>query len=320
MAHGLAAIAHIGSGKPASTEAESVGYAVGLLTWVLAGGVFVAAKQAAGDLTPWVLVWTRVILAASILWIFEWRHFAEMRHFMAEHGVRALIIGALGLGLPQGLLFLALNYTTAVNTVIIFAAAPMITLVGARIFLREELGALQLIGVIIAFGGTVLVAVKGSLSDLIHFQFSTGEMIALAAAALFSVYTMSIKSAHFELPRMPLLAILLTGAVIVTTPFACWELVSGDNEKFGWSEILILGYIAIPGGVFLYFLYNWSVDVLGAGRAGTLMYSQMIFATFFAWLLLSEKVHWYNWVGGGLILGGVVVVQLLKPKHAKAAS
>ena len=50
------------------------------------------------------------------------------------------------------------------------------------------------------------------------------------------------------------------------------------------------------------------------------MYSQMIFATFFAWLLLGEKIHWYNWVGGGLILGGVVVVQLLKPKHAKAAS
>ena len=69
----------------------------------------------------------------------------------------------------------------------------------------------------------------------------------------------------------------------------------------------------------MYFLYNWSIGVLGAGRAGTLVYSQMLFATFFAWLILGERLEWYHFLGGGLVVIGVLLVTLLRPRPAAHA-
>lgn len=79
-----------------------------------------------------------------------------------------------------------------------------------------------------------------------------------------------------------------------------------------------LAYVVIIGGAGLYLLYNWSVEVLGAARAGTLIYTQMIFVAFFAWLVLGETIEWYHYLGAGLIIVGVVLVTLMRPK-AKAA-
>jgi drug/metabolite transporter (DMT)-like permease len=44
----------------------------------------------------------------------------------------------------------------------------------------------------------------------------------------------------------------------------------------------------------------------------------MLFATFFAWLILGEHIEWYHLVGGGLAIAGVLLVTLLRPKPAAA--
>jgi drug/metabolite transporter (DMT)-like permease len=41
-------------------------------------------------------------------------------------------------------------------------------------------------------------------------------------------------------------------------------------------------YTGVIGGAFMYFLYNWSVTVLGASRAGTLIYTQGVMNSNFA--------------------------------------
>jgi drug/metabolite transporter (DMT)-like permease len=43
-----------------------------------------------------------------------------------------------------------------------------------------------------------------------------------------------------------------------------------------------------------------------------LVYSQMVFATFFAWLILGETIAWYHYVGAGLVIIGVIMVTLLR--------
>ena len=71
---------------------------------------------------------------------------------------------------------------------------------------------------------------------------------------------------------------------------------------------------AIPGGALMYLLYNWSVDILGASRAGGLLYTQMVFTAVLAWLVLGEPIEPYHFAGAGLIVVGVVLVTFLKPK------
>jgi drug/metabolite transporter (DMT)-like permease len=44
-----------------------------------------------------------------------------------------------------------------------------------------------------------------------------------------------------------------------------------------------LTYVAVPGGALMYYLFNWSVEKLGASKAGMLLYSQTVFITLLAY-------------------------------------
>lgn len=312
----LSAIAHANNDTRISANSEAVGYAVGLFTWLLAGGVFVAVKLGGGEMPPWMFVCIRVLLASALLMPLVHRHYREMATFLSQHGVHVLIVGGLGLGLTQGLLFVALGHTTAVNAGIVFAITPILTLTFAHFILREDMGIWQVLGSLLAFSGVVFVAVKGSLTALIGLDIRVGDLIVLCAALTFAIYSVMLKRAKFPLGRLPLLTILLMGGFVATLPFALWEVWNGEHENLGATGLLALAYIVIPGGALMYLMLNWSIDILGASRAGVLLYTQMIFTALLAWLILGESIEWYHFVGAGLVILGVILVSALKPKHA----
>lgn len=79
-------------------------------------------------------------------------------------------------------------------------------------------------------------------------------------------------------------------------------------------------YLGIVAGALMYLLLNTSIDILGASRAGTLIYTQMIFVAFFAWLILGEALEWYHPFGAAMIVTGILLVTLLRPKPPASAA
>ena len=293
---------------------EGIGYVLGVLTWVLAGGVFVAVKGTTSEMPSWTFTFVRVLIAALFLVPIVWPHRRAMLDFVKEHGPHVFAIGAIGLGLTQGLVFTALHFTSAVNAGIIFTSAPLVTLVLAAFVLREALGPWQVVGSMVAFVGIVVIAVRGSLATLLGLDFNGGDLLLILAAVFFASYTVLLKRAKFDLPRLPLLVVLLFSGATATFPFFLYEVFTGAHDNVSTPGILAIAYAGIVGGSLLYLCYNTSVDKLGAGRAGNLMYLQMVFTAFFAWLILGEALHWYHFLGAGLILLGVFFVEVLKPK------
>jgi len=310
----------VGAKERISEESEAVGYAVGLLTWALAGGVFVAVKLGIDEMPPWTLCCWRVFLSALVLvpFITHYRH--EITVFLHKRWPEALFIGAIGLGLTQGTMFTALSYTSAVNTGIIFATTPIITMVLAHFVIHEQMNGWQAVGSLIAFVGIVVIAVHGSLDRLLDLKFRFGDLLVIAGAVMFACYSVLLKRAKFELDRLPLLFVLLCAGALATVPFYLWELWNGEHGDLAFKGYMVLLYAAIPGGALMYLCYNWSVDILGPSRAGTLLYTQMIFTAFFAWLILGESIEWYHYVGAGLIIVGVVLVTLMHPKPAASTA
>jgi drug/metabolite transporter (DMT)-like permease len=158
--------------------------------------------------------------------------------------------------------------------------------------------------------------VHGSLALLLGLKIGLGDLFAFIAILLFAGYTVLLKKAKFELPTLPLLAILLGAGAAAALPFSVWEIAHGEHEHLAATGYLALAYTGVVGGAFMYFLYIWSVGVLGAARAGLLIYLQTVFATFFAWLVLGEAIKWYHFAGGGLVVVGILFVTLLRPKPA----
>jgi len=302
-----------------SPESDAVGYAAGIITWLLAGSVFVAVKLGVREMPPWTFCFSRALISALILVPFVAGHYSDMIALLRRRWLEAAFIGAIGLGLTQGVMFVALSHTSAINVGIIFALAPMATMLLARAILHEPMNGWQGIGLAVAFVGIVTIAVHGSLAILLGLKIGIGDLYAFGAILLFAGYTVLLKRAKFELPTLPLLVILLFAGGASVLPFSLWEIAHGEHEHLARTGYLALAYTGVIGGAFMYFLYNSSVAILGASRAGTLIYTQMIFATFFAWLILGERIEWYHFAGGGLVIVGILFVVLLRPKPAPAS-
>lgn len=311
-------VGHPNTERPASTS-EGLGYAIGLAAWFLVGGMFVAAKYGIEEIPPWTMCFWRLSIATLVLLPLVWRERQAMLAFLRKRGLEAFVIGALGLGLTQGLVYSAMSFTSAINCGIIFSIAPIITLVLAGIFLHEPMGRWQFLGSAIAFAGIVVIAVQGSLAVLLGLRLGGGDLLVFVAAITFAAYTVLLKRAKFDLARLPLLVILLVSGVVVTFPGSLVEVWYGQHSDVAFRGLVALAYAAIPGGALMYLLYNWSVDLLGASKAGALTYTQMIFTTFLAWLILGETVAWYHVAGVALIIVGVLFVELLKAKPASSA-
>jgi drug/metabolite transporter (DMT)-like permease len=305
---------------PISAESDTAGYAAGLLTWLIAGSVFVAIKLGVSEMPPWTFCFSRALISAVILMPVVAGHYGDMIGLLRQRGLEAVFIGAIGLGLTQGVMFMALSYTSAINVGIMFALAPMATMLLARLVLHEPMSRWQGLGLAIAFAGIVVISVHGSLALLLGLQIGIGDLFTLGAVAMFSGYTVLLKRAKFALPALPLLVILQGAGSAAALPFSLWEIAHGQHEHLARTGYLALAYTGVIGGALMYFLYNWSIAVLGAARAGTLIYTQMIFAIFFAWLILGERIEWYHFAGGGLVIVGIVFVTLLRPKAVPAAA
>jgi drug/metabolite transporter (DMT)-like permease len=297
-----------------TAQSNAAGYAAGIATWLIAGSVFVAFKLGVREMPPWTFCCSRALIADLILLPFVAGHYRDMIGLLRRRWLEAAFIGAIGLGLTQGVTIMALSYTSAINVGIIFALAPMVTMLLARVVLGEPMNGWQGIGLAVAFIGVAAIAVHGSLALLLGLKVGLGDLFALVAILLFAAYTVLLKRAKFELPTLPLLAILLGAGSAAALPFSLWEITHGEHEHLATTGYLALAYTAVIGGAFMYFLYNWSVGVLGAARAGTLIYLQAVFATFFAWLILGEAIEWYHYAGGGLVIVGILLVTMLRPK------
>jgi drug/metabolite transporter (DMT)-like permease len=99
-----------------------------------------------------------------------------------------------------------------------------------------------------------------------------------------------------------------------------FELFSDERSTLNGSGLIALAYVAIPGGAVMYYLFNRSIEALGAARAGVLLYIQTIFIAVLAYLILGEQLQRYHLEGAALIIAGLLLIILLKPKiKAEAA-
>ncbi len=295
-------------------------YSVGIFCWLLSSGVYIAAKWVSPEMPPWALCFWRVLIAWAILMPIVYRHFGAMVALVRARGLELLIIGGIGLAICQGLIFVGLEHADATTAGIIIALIPIITMILARFILAEPMGRFQVIGSILAFAGIVVIIIKGSPAALLRLDFNPGELWIVAGAFCFSLYTVLLRRAKFDVNRLALLVLLLGAAALTALPFYLFELVSDERSTLNASGLIALAYVAIPGGAIMYYLFNRSIEALGAARAGVLLYIQTIFIAVLAYLILGEQLQRYHLEGAALIVAGLLLIILLKPPASVGAS
>jgi drug/metabolite transporter (DMT)-like permease len=304
-------------GLPTAVSTQSA-TGLAILCWLLAAGVYIAAKVVATEMPPWALSFWRVFIAGLILLPLIRRHVPAMIGQVRQRWLSMLIIGGLGFAISPALIYIGLNYTTAINAGLIIALMPVITMILARFVLNEMVGIWQFAGSMVAFIGMAIIVTRGDLLALIRLDLNVGEIFVVCAAIAFALYTVLLRRAKYQLPGLPLLVLLLGAAVVVTIPFYIWELLHDDRTVLNAKGLWALIYVAGPGGALMYYLFNLSVQALGASRAGVFLYFQTVFIAVLAYFLLGERLLPYHLVGAFFIMVGVLLVMFLKPGRARS--
>lgn len=208
--------------------------------------------------------------------------------------------------------FAAMQRMPVAVALLIQYLAPVLLVGLAWVRTRQVPSRLVMIGSVIAIAGLVLVVdIAGAQFDLI------GSLFALAAAVCLGAYFLIAERTGDDLPPLA----LASGGLIVGTalvgvlclagvlPFAApaVSVILGGIEVAWFVPLLWVAAVATTVG---YAFGIIAVPRIGSRLASFVGLSEVLFALGFAWLLLGETPAPVQFLGGALILVGVVLVRM----------
>lgn len=283
---------------------------VSALAFSSSGPLVKPLLEAGWSLSAALLV--RMGLAGLILSPALVRAVARERSFLRRHWRSLLAFGLIPVAGCQLMFFSAMQRMPVAVALLIQYLAPVLLVGFVWLRTRRAPSRLVLIGSAVAVVGLVLVVdVSGARFDLL------GTLLALGAAVTVCVYfTMSERTGD-DLPPLALASGgLLVGALVMAAvaavgaiPFAAPAVTVTFRgvDVPGILPILWVGGVATTLG---YALGVMAVPRIGSRLASFIGLSEVLFALGFAWLLLGETPAPIQFVGGAVLLAGVVLVRV----------
>ena len=290
---------------------------IGLVLTILVWGVnYAVIKGALAELHPLAFNAVRFVLATLTLALLV-RGRGPAPRIPRPDLVRLALLGVLGNTIYQMIFISGIAHTTAANASLIMASCPMIVAVLGTALRRDRLPAPAWAGVGLAVAGLALLLVSGRGSELVSGKLS-GDLLVLAAAATWSVYTVLASGVMARVPALTATLVTFLAGTPVLVAVAIPSLLTQD-----WGAVGVRGWLgAAFSGVFAigisYVLWNAGLAVLGGARTAVYQNFTPVVAAAFAWLTLGERWTPGQFAGAAAVLSGIALTRL-RPTDSSAA-
>lgn len=268
---------------------------------VLWGFNYVASAYLLREFSPIFLSYSRLLLTSAFLIAIALIGERPKRPSRSGWGL-LIMAGIFGTLFNQFFYFTGLQGSTAGNASLIIALSPVATVILARVFLGEAIGAFKLIGTLMALAGVVVIVGGGGAS----FGISSGDVYLLLAMLALSISLLFVRRLSKVMSSYD---ITILGTVIGTTfmtPAAVWEGVQGNIHYSGDAVMwIVLAAAAIIGSGLSGFWWNEAISVVGASTASVFMNVPPFVAIIASYFLLGDPITGAQIAGGALILLGV---------------
>lgn len=204
------------------------------------------------------------------------------------------------------LIYIAGHSTTAINLSLIAISSPVFIILIAHFMLGEKMSFSGWFGVVVTITGVIILICRGSLSVLLNISFSTGDIWMTAAAMIFAIYSILLRKKPLEIGRMTFLFATFGTGVVMLLPFFLVELYFSPDLKFTFPVITSILYTGIFASVAAFFLWNRSVEIIGASKAGMIYYTLPLFSSLWAFLFLNEQFRAIHLLSMILIVSGIL--------------
>jgi len=145
------------------------------------------------------------------------------------------------------------------------------------------------------------------------FEHLWAQLAVLAACPAWAAGSMVAKRARLRTPPLMVAAMQSLVAGIV---FSGIGLAAGETMRWSWSPAAIaaLAYLIVFGSCIAYAAYVWLLHEVSPSALGTYAYINPLVAVVLGWLMLQETLSATQLAGMVVILLGVILVSLTRPK------
>ena len=281
------------------------------LATLLWAGNAIAGRVLVGSVSPITLSTVRWGLAALLLLPLGWRIFRPGSALWQNKG-RFLVLGLLGVGSYNVLLYLALQTSTAINVTLIGASMPIWMLMIGAIFYQVRPKLLQLLGAVVSLVGVTVVLTRGEPASLLSMEVVMGDLLIMLATILWAFYSWMISRPGASTERQWPWAEFLMAQVLIgflwTMLFEGAEIATGHAfiDLNYWTGALIL-FVAIGPSLIAY--RCWGLGVNGAGPTVAAFFANLIplFTALLSAAILGDPPQLFHGLAFILIVVGMLV-------------
>lgn len=276
------------------------------LTSLFWAGNIVLARHVAGHVPPLTLSCLRWIGTFLILLPFAWPHLKKDWPVLRAHLPMMLTLSALGFAYNNAISYWAMQYTEALNALLIQSAGPLFVALWSLVLFGVRLTGAQLAGITISLAGVLTIILRGDWSALASISFNRGDLMFASSLVSFGLYSVLM-------PRRPvthalsLISFTTCCGAMMLLPFSVWEFSTGATLKIDLISMATLGYAVIFPSTLAYLFFNRGIAMIGPNRAAPFFHLVPMFGSAMAILLLGEKLRLFHLVGYALVLAGVVI-------------
>lgn len=281
------------------------------LMWASSG---TAGKALFGTgITPFDLVQVRVTVAGLLLALVFglWA-----RHLFRVRKADIVYFCLLGLAMAavQVTYFYSISKIKVAAAVFLQYLSPVIVAFVSIAFLKERLTGLKVSALGLSLFGSYLV-VGGYRWELLEMN-QLGILVALLSACCFAAYSLlGERGMHRYSPWTVLLYAMLFAALfwhVFYTPFkVLWA--GYDAGQWAW-----MAYISVVGTLLPFGLYFVGVNYIRSTRASITATLEPISAGLMAYLFLGEGMETLQVVGGAVVIGGIVLLNVRRERDELA--
>lgn len=278
-------------------------------------GAFIAGKYTVPYIPTFTLTFLRFFFATIILYFVMKSVNKRMEvpyKLEKSHMKIYLYTGFIGMFGYHILFFTALKYTTAINSSIIAATNPIVTVILAFIFLKNKLTIKQLLGVLLSFIGVILTITGANLDILRSLSLNIGDLWMLAAVVAWAAYGIVSKSKGKDIPPIVLTYYSFLVCTIILIPFIVYEKPWEFLASVPVSAYVAVIYMSIFPSVIGYLVQQMAIKEIGPSKASIFVNLVPVFSIILAVVILDELLEPIKLLTAGLIIAGVLICQRSK--------
>lgn len=266
---------------------------------------FVVVKLGTEALPPLLLTTLRFVLVALLLVPF----LRPRREHLAGLVTLSVTFGTLHFGL---LFFCLKTVDAATAAIFIQLGVPFATL-GAVLLFGERMGPMRWLGLLLAFGGVVLVAGEPQGASLLAAALMIVSAMGWAASNLVvkrlkgcGPLTMTAWLCLFAAPQTLVLSLILEGNPLPHLLAA---------PAMGWAAVV---YTAVGSSIIAHSLWYVLLTRHEVSRVAPFSLLAPVLGVMGGILILGEPATWQKLVGGAITLSGVALIEVWGRREAQA--